>query len=219
MQPDFWHERWRTGQIGFHRPSVNPVLERWWPTLGLPPGARVYVPLCGKSLDLRWLAARGHAVTGSELSPIAVAEFYSEAGLAATTETLGAHLKHAAGPYTLIEGDALSLGRPDVGRVEAAYDRAALVALPPDLRRRHARVLAELLPAGAPVLLVSFEYDPSRMDGPPFAVAAEEVHALFDDDFEVAELERREIIGESPRFAEAGIETLHEVAWRLVRRG
>ncbi|MFO1406486.1 MAG: thiopurine S-methyltransferase [Steroidobacteraceae bacterium] len=219
MQPDFWHERWRTRQIGFHRSSVNPALERWWPTLRVAPGARVYVPLCGKSLDLRWLAARGHAVTGSELSPIAISEFYSEAGLGATASPLGSHVRHAAGPYTILEGDALALGPSEVGAVDAAYDRAALVALPAELRRRHARVLASLLGAGAPLLLVSFEYDPSKMDGPPFAVTADEIQALFDADFDVAELERNEIIGESPRFVEAGLESLHEVAWRLVRRG
>jgi thiopurine S-methyltransferase len=78
VEPEFWHQRWRTGQIGFHQSSPHPFLERWWPTLDVPRGGRVYVPLCGKSLDMVWLAVRGHAVVGSELSPIAVAEFFGE---------------------------------------------------------------------------------------------------------------------------------------------
>lgn len=219
MQPDFWHERWRTRQIGFHRSYAHPMLERWWPTLVVPAGAAVYVPLCGKSLDLSWLAGRGHPVVGSELSPVAIGEFYAEAGLAPETTPLAAHRRHAVGPYTIIEGDALVLGPSDTGPLRAAYDRAALVALPPELRVRHARTLAALLPAGAPLLLVSFEYDQSRVDGPPFSVPAAEVHALFDPAFEVDELERVEVIGESPRYVEAGLTSLHEVAWRLTRRG
>ena len=219
MHHEFWHERWRTRQIGFHRATAHAMLERWWPTLGVPPDAGVYVPLCGKSLDLAWLAARGHAVVGSELSPIAIGEFFAEAGLAPATSPLAAHRRHAAGPYTILEGDALALGPSDVGPVRAAYDRAALVALPADLRVRHARTLASLLPAGAPALVIGFDYDQSRADGPPFSVPAAEVHALFDADFEVGELERVEVIGESPRYVEAGLTSLHEVAWRLVRRG
>ncbi|MFO1394848.1 MAG: thiopurine S-methyltransferase [Steroidobacteraceae bacterium] len=219
MQPEFWLERWQTREIGFHRSYVHPMLERWWPTLGVSPDRAVYVPLCGKSLDLHWLADRGHRVTGGELSPIAIREFFEEAGLEPAAATLGTHVKHAAGPYTLIEGDALALAPSDVGALGAAYDRAALVALPPDLRRRHARTLASLLPAGAPVLLISFEYDQAKMDGPPFSVQAAEVRALFEPDFDVLELERNEVIGESPRFVEAGLDALHEVAWKLVRRG
>ena len=218
MHSDFWHERWRTRQIGFHRSYAHPMLERWWPTLGVPAGAGVYVPLCGKSLDLAWLATHGHAVVGSELSPVAIGEFFSEAGLAPVIAPLVAHRRHAAGPYTILEGDALVLRPSDVGPLRAAYDRAALVALPAELRVRHARTLASLLPAESPALVISFEYDQSLMDGPPFSVPAAEVHALFDPHFEVTELERVDVIGESPRFVEAGLTSLHEVAWRLVRR-
>ena len=78
MDPDFWQDRWRTRQVGFHQPAPHPFLERWWPSLGLPSGTRVYVPLCGKSLDMVWLAVRGYHVVGSELSEIAVAEFFGE---------------------------------------------------------------------------------------------------------------------------------------------
>jgi thiopurine S-methyltransferase len=219
VHPDFWHERWRTRQIGFHRSYAHPMLERWWPTLGVAAGAGVYVPLCGKSLDLAWLAGRGHAVVGSELSPVAIGEFFAEAGLTPETTPRAAHRRHVAGPYTILEGDALQLGPGDVGSIGAAYDRAALVALPAELRARHALTLASLLPAGAPVLVISFEYEQSRVDGPPFSVPAAEVHTLFGPAFEVSELERVEVIGESPRYVEAGLTSLHEVAWRLVRRG
>ena len=219
MHHEFWHERWQTGQTSFHRTAAHPMLERWWPTLGLAADARVYVPLCGKSLDMVWLASRGHAVVGSELSPIAVDEFFAGQGLVPRQSQVGGHMLHAAGPWSILLGDALALGPAATGTLAAAYDRAAVVALPPDLRARHARAMADLLPAGARALVITFEYRQSLKDGPPFSVPAAEMHALFDRDFELEELERVELIDESPKFVEAGITSLHEVAWRLTRRG
>src|SRR3546814_2711790 len=84
MDPDFWQQRWRDNRIGFHRDGVLPLLEKHWPSLGLATGSRVFVPLCGKSLDMAWLAARGHRVLGVELSPLAVGQFFDENGLAPT---------------------------------------------------------------------------------------------------------------------------------------
>jgi thiopurine S-methyltransferase len=215
---EFWHERWQSGQTGFHQSAVHPFLERWWPTLDVPAGARVYVPLCGRSLDMAWLASRGHAVVGSELSPIAIGQFFAGQGLDPRREQLGAFVRHEAGPYTILEGDALALTPRDLGPVAAAYDRAALVALPPDLRVRHAATLAALLPADAPMLLVAFEYPQAAMTGPPFSVDSAEIEDLFGIAFRIRELERIEVIAESPRFLDAGLRTLHEVTYSMERK-
>src|SRR5512141_1308132 len=129
MDHDFWHDRWRNRQIGFHQPSPHPFLERWWPTLQVAPDARVYVPLCGKSLDMIWLAVRGYRVVGTELSPLAVQEFFGEHGTQASVERHGPFRRHAAHAYEILEGDAFALTPELLGSVAAAYDRAALVAL------------------------------------------------------------------------------------------
>lgn len=218
MEHDFWLERWRTRQIGFHQSSPHPLLERWWPTLGLPSHARVYVPLCGKSLDMVWLAVRGHAVVGSELSEIAVADFFGEQGAHVDVRPHGPFRRHAAGPFELLQGDALELTPALLGPVQASYDRAALVALPPGLRARYARQSAELMPAGSKTLLVGFEFAQHRKPGPPFSVVRDEVEHLYRDAFEVRELERVDIIDSSPKFAAAGVESLYEVAYSLTRR-
>ena len=218
MDPEFWHERWRTRQVGFHQSAPHPFLERWWPSLGVAPGARVYVPLCGKSLDMVWLAVRGHAVVGTELSAIAAQEFFGEQGTAAEVSTHGPFRRHASGPYEILEGDALELTPEGLGPIIAAYDRAALVALPIDLRERYALSFAALLPAGSRTLLVAFEYDQARKAGPPFSVTPDEVERLYSPHFTIELLERVDIIGSSPKFAAEGIEQLHEVAYRLIRR-
>ena len=78
MQPDFWHQRWADNQIGFHQSAPTPLLLKHWPALGITPGAQVFVPLAGKSLDMAWLASQGHRVLGVELSQLAVEQFFAE---------------------------------------------------------------------------------------------------------------------------------------------
>ena len=215
---DFWHERWQTGQVGFHQSTVHPFLARWWPTLGVPAAARVYVPLCGKSLDMVWLAERGHAIVGTELSPIAIREFFAGQGLEPARAAHGGFIHHSAGPFTILEGDALALTTDRAGPIEAVYDRAALVALPPDMRAAYAASLARLVSPGALGLLVAFEYPQEMKGGPPFSVEAAEIHALFDAAFMVREVERLDVLAASPKFAEIGIPALHETAVILERR-
>jgi thiopurine S-methyltransferase len=225
MDHDFWHERWRTRQVGFHQSAPHPFLERWWPTLGVERGARVYVPLCGKSLDMVWLAVRGHRVVGSELSALAVEEFFGERhGTDAptsgepTVEVRGPFQVHRRAPYELWQGDALQLTPQLLGPVQAAYDRAALVALPPAMRVAYVQSFAPLMPPGSRTLLVAFEYAQHVKAGPPFSVEPHEVEQLYGSTFRVEELERIDIIDESPKFAAAGLHALFEVAYALTRR-
>ena len=223
MDPEFWHQRWRERQIGFHQSSPHPFLERWWPTLAVAPGARVYVPLCGKSLDMVWLAVRGYAVVGSELSSVAVADFFGEQQSQqlqrtdVVLESRGPFNVHRAGSYELLQGDALQLTPELLGPVHAAYDRAALVALPPAMRAAYADSFATLMPSGSRTLLVAFEYAQQVKEGPPFSVEPDEVQRLYGAAFRVELLERVDIIGESPKFAAAGLDALFEVAYSLTR--
>ena len=133
-------------------------------------------------------------------------------------EQSGPFRRHRAGAFEIFEGDALQLTPGQLGAVQAAYDRAALVALPPALRERYAQHFATLMPAGSRTLLVAFEYEQATKDGPPFSVQPDEVARLYGATFDVNELERIDIIGESPKFAAAGLTALYEVAYVLTRR-
>lgn len=218
MGPAFWHDRWQQGQIGFHQPDHHPALLATWPTLGLADGARVFVPLCGRSLDMAWLAARGHDVVGIELSPIAVEGFFAHERLEPRRDRFGPLERWRAGRYELLCGDFFDLDRGILGDVAGWYDRAALVALPPDLRRRYVERLAGLLPAGARGLLVTVDYDQSRMDGPPFSVPPGEVAALCGASYDLEALSRQDVIAENARFRERGLDAFFESTFRLMRR-
>lgn len=215
MDPAFWHQRWMDGQIGFHRQEYHPKLTHWWPELALPPAARVLVPLCGKSLDMQYLASLGHEVVGSELSPLAAEAFFAESGLQPDRVQHGAIERWQARGITILVGDFFALTRADVGEVSALYDRAALVALPPVMRRNYARQLAGLMSAGAQGLLLSLDYPQDRMQGPPFSVDAEEVQATVGQHFGVELLDRRPAADVPAALREPGGSTMHESVYRL----
>lgn len=217
MHPDFWHQRWTDNQIGFHQSAPTPLLLKHWPSLGVPDGATVFVPLAGKSLDMAWLASQGHRVLGVELSQLAVDQFFAEHGLVPEVETTRYGVHHRAGGIELIQGDAFGLDAALLAHCDAVFDRAALIALPPELRRRYAGELYAKLPAGCRGLLVTLEYPQAERAGPPFSVAEDEVRALYDADWQVDRIDRRPIPPDHPGFV-AGVSTLDTAVYALRRR-
>ena len=173
----FWFDRWREGQIGFHEGKPNASLETTVDELGS--AKRVLVPLCGKSEDLAFLAARGHQVIGCELVEDAVKQFFAEHSITPTITKHAHHVQYTHGAITVFAGDYFKTDAALVGECTALYDRAALVALPPELRPRYAQHTRSLLVANAPMVLVTFEYDQSLMKGPPFSVREAEVREIY----------------------------------------
>lgn len=218
MEPAFWLNRWDSNQIGFHRPDVNPRLVAHRDVLAPAAGKRLFVPLCGKSHDLMWLAEQGFDVVGVELSERAVSAFFAEHGLEPTVSQEGALLVHRAPRLTLYCGDFFALTPGQLGEVAGFYDRAALVALPPALRPRYAAHLTALVPPEAVGLLVSFEYPQNQMSGPPFSVPEEEVRREYGAAFEIELRASYDVLDEEARFRAAGVRALHERVYRLERR-
>ena len=180
MQAEFWHERWSRNQIGFHESAANRLLVAHFAALGLSPGARVFVPLAGKTLDIDWLLTGGFRVAAAELSPLAVAQVFERIGAVATSARTGDLAQLSAGSLDVFVGDLFRLSRDQLGQVDAVYDRAALIALPPDMRRRYAAHMTSLT-KGAPQLLITLEYEQQKRAGPPFSVETAEVLALYDE--------------------------------------
>ena len=218
MQAEFWLERWREGRTGFHRDAPMPLLLQHWPALALPGGSHVLVPLCGKTLDMPWLAAQGHRVLGVELSPLAVAQFFAEQGLVPARHESPMGVHHVAGDIEIIEGDVFALDDATLASCSAVYDRAAVIALPPPLRARYAREVYTRLPAGCRGLMITLEYPQHEMAGPPFSVDTDEAAALFGEDWDVDLLERRDILASQPAFQEGGVTALHTSVHRLRRK-
>ncbi|AMB85674.1 thiopurine S-methyltransferase [Pseudomonas agarici] len=218
MQPEFWHKRWEFNQIGFHLDQVNPCLQRFWPELALEPEAQVLVPLCGKSLDLAWLAAQGLRVRGVELSQKAVEAFFAEQALVPQVREHGALRIYEAGSLELWCGDFFALTAADVADCTALYDRAALIALPPEMRERYAAHLRRILPGGCQGLLITLDYDQAQLKGPPFAVLDDEVRHLLEPHWQLRMEEERDVLDGSWKFLQAGVTRLQERVYRLEKR-
>lgn len=178
MDPEFWHQRWQENQIGFHEGQVNALLARHFDGLSLAKGSRVFLPLCGKTRDIAWLLSTDYRVAGAELSDIAVRQLFEELGVEPEVTEVGKLIRHSADGIDIFVGDIFELSADVLGPVDAIYDRAAIVAFPQAMRERYAAHLVAITEC-VPQFLISFEYDQSQLDGPPFSVSAAEISRQY----------------------------------------
>lgn len=218
MDADFWLQRWSEGRIGFHQDRVTPPLRKFWPTLGLPAGSRVLVPLCGKSLDMLWLAEQGHAVLGVELSQLAVEQFFAENRLTPAIHDSPLGRRYVHDSIEILCGDIFDLDPVTLSHCAGVFDRAALIALPASMRPDYVRHVYSQLADDYQGLLVTLDYPQSQLEGPPFSVDDAEVRSLFAPARSDAQLlDRRNILDKEPKFAQQGVERLDSLVYRLQR--
>lgn len=210
MKKEFWLERWEREEIGFHQNEINSYLRQYWDELHTAKNAEVFVPLCGKSSDMLWLCAQGHRVLGVELSTIAVQAFFRENGYTPQHSTAGKFGRYEADGIRILCGDFFDLNKNDLANIGAVYDRASLIALPPEMRERYARHLVSILPPATQILLITFDYPQHEMPGPPFAVSTGEVEALYRKHAEVRLLAQQDVLPQNPHFQNRGLSRLQE---------
>ncbi len=218
MKREFWLEKWERGEIGFHQDEINPYLLQCWKELGVAHSATVFVPLCGKSRDMLWLRDQGHAVVGVELSEIAVQTLFEENGLSPRRSTVGRFNRYDADGICILHGDFFDLTRDSLAKVGAVYDRASLIALPPEMRAGYARHLINILPAATQILLITYDYAQREMQGPPFAVSPREVETLYREHAEIRLLAQENALEYNQRLRERGLSKLDENIFLLKLR-
>jgi len=212
MDGNFWRQRWERNEIAFHQPEANPLLVKYFGDLSLPKSSRVFVPLCGKSLDLHWLLSRGYRVAGCELSKIAVEQLFSELGVQPTITPIGELTRHSFSNIDIFVGDIFSLTASALGKIDAIYDRGALVALPQTMRDRYAPHLIKITDR-SPQLLITYVYDQSLQDGPPFSISHEEIRRHYQPTYDLKLLASLDIQGGLKGKCAAA-----ENVWRLTKK-
>lgn len=217
MERSFWQGRWDSGQIAFHEGTANRFLVRHADEV-LPPAGTgsVLVPLCGKTRDLAWLAARGHRVVGCELIETAARAFFEEERVVPKERSVGPFVALSSGDITILVGDALALTTEATGMIDAVFDRAALVALPLEMRAGYVASVASVTRPGATGLLVTLEHDAGS--GPPFSLDRAVVSASYGGAFDVTDLEREDVTKENANIVAKGATQVFEIGYRLVRR-
>jgi len=219
MDASYWNARWNEGRTGWHQDQPTPLMLKHWPALSATPGERVFVPLAGKTQDMRWFASQGLRVLGVELSELAIGQFFAESGLEPQVNRSRYGTHYEAAGVEMICGDAFALDESVLADCDLVFDRAALIALPPDLRQRYARELYTKLPHRCRGLLITLEYPQHEKAGPPFSVAENEVRALYGADWTIEVLERRDILAQQPEFVHDGVTALCTTVYRLRRTG
>ncbi|HEX5545359.1 MAG TPA: thiopurine S-methyltransferase [Nitrospira sp.] len=212
MDPGFWHQRWKKNEIGFHEGKPNQLLVKHFHELALAKERRIFVPLCGKTLDISWLLSRGYRLAGAELSQLAIEQLFMELGMQPEIMAVGSVEQWSANNLDIFVGDVFAVSEKMLGPIDAVYDRAALVAFPEDMRKRYTAHLREIT-AKAPQLLICYEYDQNLMDGPPFSVSNEEVHRHYATTYDLTLLASTEVEGRLKGKAPA-----KENVWLLKRK-
>lgn len=179
MDCEFWQSKWQSHDIAFNQVKPNELLQRYFHQLSLKPGSRIFVPLCGKSIDMIWLLSQGHHVVGVELSLIACNAFFQENRISVKTMNVDHFTVFESPQVTLFAGDFFKLNQSLLGRVDAVYDRAALIALPNERRKIYVDHLMKLINPSTPIFLITTHYPQEDMQGPPFSVGEEELGMLF----------------------------------------
>lgn len=214
MQKDFWHDRWKNRQIGFHQDKINPYLEKYWPVVDQTKTERVFVPLCGKSSDLLWLSEQGFEVIGVELSQIAVEEFFSDNNLQYEVKTVDKLTYYETENISIICGDFFDLTRDSLGKVSYVFDRASQIALPADMRDAYCSHLSAIT-ADAKLFVITMEYDQNAMQGPPFSVPEDEIYKHYASNYKINRLETCDLLEVQPHFKEKGLKQLLEKVYLL----
>jgi thiopurine S-methyltransferase len=178
MDASFWHQRWKKNEIAFHESKANPLLVKYFKELSLAKGSRIFLPLCGKTLDISWLLSHGYRVAGAELSKIAIEQLFMELGVQPNISGVGEVDQWSAKNIDIFVGDIFALSRKLLGPVDAIYDRAAFVAFPEEMRNRYTAHLTEITDK-APQLLICYNYDQRVMEGPPFSISNEEINRHY----------------------------------------
>lgn len=194
MDANFWHQRWEKNEIAFHQSKANPLLVEYFHELSLAKGSRIFVPLCGKTLDISWLLSNGYRVAGAELSKVAIEQLFMELGVQPKISGVGEVDQWSANNIDIFVGDIFALSRKILGPVDAIYDRAALVAFPEEMRNRYTAHLTEMTDK-APQLLICYDYDQRLMEGPPFSVSNEEVKGYYTVNYDVTLIASTDVSG------------------------
>ena len=210
-----WLDRWEQNRIGFHETEVNPLLVRYLPQFNLKPGDSIFLPLCGKSVDMVWLAEQGYEVTGIELSQLAIESFFEEQQLSYQLFESDRFLLYKSDNINLLQGDFFDLRADDLPDYKLVYDRASLIAFEAPQRPDYCAHLRSLMPQQADMLLITLHYDQQKMKGPPFGVSDEEVMVAYQSGYDISILQQNAILDERPRWRSLGLDFLTETVFSL----
>lgn len=217
MNKEYWQNKWHNNEIGFNQSEPNSILQQYLSQLNLKPHNRIFVPLCGKSIDMLWLIQQGYRVVGVELSAEACSQFFTEHEISFELTQTKYFQVYTSDTITLFSGDFFQITPELMGAIDAIYDRAALIALPDELRQQYACKIIDLATPATNMLLITTRYNQSDMQGPPFSVDEQAVHTLYAKKFTVNLLSKELTINIATHLHEKGLKEAYQLGFKLTR--
>jgi len=210
-----WLHFWENNETNWHSDTITQELAEYFELFELEPGDKVFVPLCGKSLDMIYIVNQGFSVVGVEISEFGIRQFFKENDLKYTVTKVGDFDLYSSENLEIYCGDFFSLTSKHLNNVKAVLDRKSLIALEPDLRQKYVKHLNDIISLGVRILLVTLHYPQHQMSGPPFSVDKSEVESLFSMTFETRELKSFNDIENGSKLVRAGVDYINNAAYCL----
>lgn len=218
MEFEFWDNCWQRESQPFHLAEAHTFLVKYVQQY-FSADKRVFVPLSGKSIDLVFLSEQGYYPVGVEFNPKAVNRFIEENQLEFSSQTFSVDDDHELVRYhnhtmEVWLADFFDITSEQIGKFRQVYDRAAFIALPEAMRSDYAKHLKSMLAKDATLLLVTMDYVPDEMSGPPFHITLDEIKQQFPEG-RVEELCRCSLLDTHPRWKELELSRLDEVLYKI----
>ena len=213
---NLWESRWQEDRIGFHLKEVNSYLMRFSDQLFHQNPDRVFVPLCGKTLDLSWLTKKTKKVIGVELVSKAVQDFFAENNIDYLIQQDETVQKYSSKSIDIYLSDFFDLNHEQTSSFKAIYDRASIVAIEKPERREYVDHLISFLDKAGRILLITLEYNQNQMKGPPYSVPGEEIESLFSPLGSLKLLETCDVLDD--RFRKKGLTHLLEHVFLIEKK-
>ena len=210
-----WISRWESNRIGWHTDKVNSQLIEYLNELKLSYQEAIFVPLCGKSLDMNYLIQKNFKVIGVEMSELAIQQFFEENNLSYTISKEEEFEVYEGDRIIIYCGDFFDLQSNHLDNVKAVYDRASLIALDDELRQKYVKHLNDIINLDVRILLLTLNYPQHQRSGPPFAVSKLEVNQLFKGSFDFQELHCINDIENEPMFQNLEVDFVEKAVYLL----
>ncbi len=210
-----WLKFWENNETNWHGDNVTQELIEYFELFELEPRDKVFVPLCGKSLDMLYIMNQGFSVIGVEISEIGVRQFFNENNLTYKITKVDDFDLYSTENLEIYCGDFFALTSKHLNKVKSVFDRKSLIALEPEVRQKYVKHLNDIISVGARILLVTLQYPQHQMSGPPFSVNKSEVESLFSMTFESRELRSFNDIENGLKLERAGVDFINNAAYCL----
>lgn len=218
MSKNTWEDCWSVGKTFFHRSAYHPMLvEHIEKLINGRSNLVIFIPLCGKSLDIKYLYDLGHTVVGVEGAKSPIEEFFGEHNLEFTKSDCpsvnGSVYKNGDNRIRIYHGDMFDFNGKDEVKFSGVWDRGSFGAINKTDRPKYVELLTSMVTEDCQYLLNTYDYNPEQFSGPPHCFTDEEMLGYWGHKWNITRIHYEDVNNDSKR--EKGVEYFNEQVHHL----